>query len=165
MRIKLLVLLLTVVVLFTSFGVISNAQSEKLGDINADGKISASDARQILRFSAKLDDWTDDIFLYADVNSDNKITAKDARMVLRASAKLESLPELIINETKPVETTTNNEDGKPGIENYHGHVYTGGSGSKKYHYEAECAGKYSHEITWNEVDARGLEPCKTCVLN
>ena len=52
----------------------------------------------------------------------------------------------------------------PGKENYHGHVYTGGDKSTKYHYEADCAGKYSHEITWEEVDRRGLEPCGKCVL-
>ena len=52
----------------------------------------------------------------------------------------------------------------PGKENYHGHVYTGGEKSTKYHYEADCAGKYSHEITWNEVERRGLGPCGTCVL-
>lgn len=51
-----------------------------------------------------------------------------------------------------------------GNENYHGHVYTGGASSTKYHYEADCAGKYSHEITWEEVDARHLQPCATCVL-
>jgi len=48
--------------------------------------------------------------------------------------------------------------------NYHGHVYTGGDNSTKYHYEAECAGKYSHEIMWEDVRRLGLEPCKTCVL-
>ena len=53
---------------------------------------------------------------------------------------------------------------KPGAENYHGHVYTGGSSSKKYHYEAQCAGKNSHEITLEEVDRRNLGPCGTCVL-
>ena len=52
----------------------------------------------------------------------------------------------------------------PGKINYHGHVYTGGSSSKKYHYEAACPGKNSHEITWDEVTSRGLEPCGTCVL-
>lgn len=49
-------------------------------------------------------------------------------------------------------------------DNYHGHVYTGGPYSKKYHYEANCAGKNSHEITWDEVESRGLGPCGTCVL-
>jgi len=53
---------------------------------------------------------------------------------------------------------------KPGSENYHGHVYTGGEYSKKFHYEAGCAGKNSHEITWDEVQKRGLDPCGTCVL-
>ena len=52
----------------------------------------------------------------------------------------------------------------PGKENYHGHVYTGGENSTKYHYEANCAGKNSHEITWDEVDRRGLQPCGKCVL-
>ena len=52
----------------------------------------------------------------------------------------------------------------PNSENYHGHVYTGGSSSKKYHYEPQCAGKNSHEITWDEVSRRNLEPCGTCVL-
>lgn len=162
---KLFTVILLIVVLLTSFSVISNAQEIKLGDINADGKITASDARKILRFSAKLDDWSDDIFVYADVNFDDKITAKDARMVLRAAAKIEILSELVTNGTLPDETTTNNDVERPGMENYHGHVYTGGSSSKKYHYEAECAGKYSHEITWEEVEQCGLGPCGTCVLN
>ena len=52
----------------------------------------------------------------------------------------------------------------PGKENYHGHVYTGGESSKKYHYEAQCAGENSHEITWEEVERRNLGPCGTCVL-
>lgn len=52
----------------------------------------------------------------------------------------------------------------PGKENYHGHVYTGGSSSKRYHYEPNCAGKNSHEITWDEVERRNLGPCGTCVL-
>lgn len=68
--------------------------------------------------------------------------------------------------TKP-ETCANcnKTNGTPLIneENYHGFVYTGGENSKRYHYEAECAGKYSHEIKWEEVTRRGLTPCKTCV--
>ena len=47
--------------------------------------------------------------------------------------------------------------------NYQGAIYTGGSSSQRYHYEAKCAGKYSHEITWEEVFERNLTPCKTCV--
>ena len=53
---------------------------------------------------------------------------------------------------------------KPGKENYHGHIYTGGEYSKKFHYEAACPGKKSHEITWKEVANSNLDPCGTCVL-
>lgn len=52
----------------------------------------------------------------------------------------------------------------PGKVNYHGHVYTGGDHSEKYHYEENCPGKNSHEITWEDVDRMGLGPCGTCVL-
>lgn len=51
----------------------------------------------------------------------------------------------------------------PNKENYRGHVYTGGSYSERFHYEADCAGSKSHEITWEEVSRRGLTACKTCV--
>ena len=61
-----------------------------------------------------------------------------------------------ITEGKPLDV--------PNKENYHGHVYTGGDKSTKYHYEAQCAGKNSHEITWEEVERRNLGPCGTCVL-
>lgn len=48
-------------------------------------------------------------------------------------------------------------------ENYHGHVYATPRG-ERYHYEADCGGKNSTEITWDAVDRRGLTPCGTCVL-
>ncbi len=47
-------------------------------------------------------------------------------------------------------------------ENFHGKIYTGGAYSKRYHYEADCAGKNSHEITWEEVKRRGLTACSKC---
>ena len=79
------------------------------GDANADGKVTATDARLILRWSAGLEKMPNyylcsmnctnnyDIVPYgvvinprlsADVDGDNKITAADARLVLRYSAKL-----------------------------------------------------------------------------
>lgn len=61
-----------------------------LGDVNADGKVTAADARVTLRVSAKLDTISDVVMLAADIDGNGKITAADARKVLRASAKLES---------------------------------------------------------------------------
>ena len=62
------------------------------GDANGDGKITAADARIVLRISAqleKVDKYTQPFEVF-DVNGDGKITASDARKVLRISAKLES---------------------------------------------------------------------------
>lgn len=63
----------------------------KKGDINGDGKITAADARLILRYSAKLDSGWDnpDIISLADFDNDGKLTASDARQCLRYSAGLD----------------------------------------------------------------------------
>ena len=62
------------------------------GDIDRDGRVTASDARLALRASVGL--WTPFIyeqFWAADINDDMKITAEDARSILRASVGLEAL--------------------------------------------------------------------------
>lgn len=58
-------------------------------DINGDGKITAADARMVLRASAKLEKLEGVFATAANVNYDDKITAADARKILRVSAKLE----------------------------------------------------------------------------
>ena len=71
------------------------AQIEKLqnipGDANGDEKITAADARIVLRISSRLDKLEDfNLPLEAlDVTGDGKLNAADARKVLRISAKLE----------------------------------------------------------------------------
>lgn len=62
-----------------------------LGDINANGAVDAADAREILRYTAKLSSLSDSQKKYADVNADGKISAQDARIALRVAAKLEKL--------------------------------------------------------------------------
>ena len=59
------------------------------GDVNSDGKITASDARLALRISANLHSPTVEERLAADYNLDGKVTASDARKILRKSANLE----------------------------------------------------------------------------
>lgn len=70
--------------------------SASLGDINSDDKISASDARFILRIAAKLEKVTDEEKKNADINADGNVTSADARIVLRISAKLESIDDYIV---------------------------------------------------------------------
>ena len=62
-----------------------------LGDVDGNGKVTASDARTILRHASRLETIDPDYFGLADVNGDNSIKAGDARIALRMATKLESL--------------------------------------------------------------------------
>ncbi len=61
------------------------------GDADRNGVVTASDARYVLRISAKLENPIMDtsVFEVADISGDSKISAEDARLILRVSAKLD----------------------------------------------------------------------------
>ncbi len=61
------------------------------GDADRDGKTTASDARYVLRISAKLEKpiIDADVKEVADITGDSKIAADDARLILRVAAKLD----------------------------------------------------------------------------
>ncbi len=61
-----------------------------IGDTSSDGKITASDARAVLRIAARLDEPSDIVKEAADINFDSNITSKEARSVLRFAARLQS---------------------------------------------------------------------------
>lgn len=61
-----------------------------VGDVNFDGKVTASDARIVLRVSASLHSIDAAATKAADVNKDGKITASDARKILRVSAQIDT---------------------------------------------------------------------------
>lgn len=68
------------------------------GDIDSDGKISAGDARLVLRASVGLEDIAIEL---GDIDNDGKISAGDARLVLRASVGLEDLNQYDVVDVKP----------------------------------------------------------------
>lgn len=70
-------------------GIVTNYYVSVTGDLDSDGKVTASDARLILRAAAGLEDYKDAYFVAADVDSDGKISAADARTTLRVSANIE----------------------------------------------------------------------------
>ena len=70
--------------IFTCF-----ASTLRSGDLDGDGKVTASDARSILRLSVELTDCVPVIRQYADTNGDKTVSAADARIALRVSVKLE----------------------------------------------------------------------------
>ncbi len=63
-----------------------NKEDLKLGDVNGDGKIAATDARMILQHVAGLVILTEDQASRADVDGMGTITAVDARMILQIVA-------------------------------------------------------------------------------
>lgn len=61
------------------------------GDLDGNGKISASDARTILRAAAFLDSLNANEQKTADIDGDGRVTATDARIALRIAASLDSI--------------------------------------------------------------------------
>lgn len=62
-----------------------------LGDVNADTKINAQDALEILKHAAKMITLEGDALTAADANKDNKINSNDALAVLKHAANIEPL--------------------------------------------------------------------------
>ena len=60
-------------------------KGKMLGDVVSDGKITAADARKVLRYAAKLESYSANIEINGDVNRDGKITSADARLILKIS--------------------------------------------------------------------------------
>jgi len=58
------------------------------GDVDSNGRITAADARLVLRFAAKLQKYTQTQAKISDMNDDGRITSADARLILRISAQL-----------------------------------------------------------------------------
>lgn len=71
-----------------TLGLVYEPESEYIGNGN---KMTAANARYILRYSAGLEEheMTKQFGFCADMNFDNQITAADARLALRTAAKLE----------------------------------------------------------------------------
>lgn len=88
MKKKISGIILCIVVLILGFAMSASAQM--LGDIDGNGKYTASDARLVLRHAAKLELLNEEQQKYADVDANGRITAADARLVLRVAAKIDA---------------------------------------------------------------------------
>lgn len=86
-------LILVVAILGVS-SISASAGKVLLGDVDGNGKVTSSDARTILRYSARLDSSSD--LSVADVDQNGKVNSRDARLALRITARLE--PERVIEE-------------------------------------------------------------------
>lgn len=105
MKKRILAFIMAIITVFSVMTVLAAAQTLKAGDVTGDGKVTAADARKVLRVAAGLEVFDDTQLLVADISGDGKITAADARKILRAAAGLETLPE-ITTEPESEEPTT-----------------------------------------------------------
>ena len=94
---KFISVLLVVAMMVCSFSVVASAA--KLGDVNGDGKVTASDALYVLQAAAGSRTLTADQKKKADYNKDVNVTAIDARKILQVVAAL--IPEEEITSSTP----------------------------------------------------------------
>lgn len=144
------VILLLIVAIAMSMNVLSSAVSFRSGDVNGDGKITASDARAALRISASLMTPDESERLAADVTGDGKITASDARKILRVSAGLDKF--------------SVSSGSSSLVNNPYGTVYISVKSGSKYHRDDCRTIKDSTVICVTVEDAEfyGYSACKVC---
>lgn len=107
MKKRILAVMLAIITVFSVMSVLASAQTIKAGEVTGDGKVTAADARKVLRVAATLEAFDDEnLFTAADVNLDGRITAADARKILRAAATLEVLPEITTKEPETEEVSS-----------------------------------------------------------
>lgn len=71
-------------------------KNNKYGDLDSDGKITASDARLVLRAAVRLENLDNDILKRADYYGNGKILANNARTTLRISVGIDDIYEILL---------------------------------------------------------------------
>lgn len=71
-------------------------REKHFGDIDNDGRVTAADARLVLRASVMLENIDPEILRRVDYNSSGKISANNARTTLRISVGLDSLYDILL---------------------------------------------------------------------
>lgn len=85
---KLIAFLLSMVLFIFPVTAFADGEQPIMGDVDGNGRITAADARAILRHSAKLPATGNFDPLCADTDANGTVNAADARTTLRVSAKL-----------------------------------------------------------------------------
>ena len=71
-------------------------REKHFGDIDGDGRVTAADARLVLRASVMLENIEPEILRRADYNNSGKISANNARTTLRISVGLDNLYDILL---------------------------------------------------------------------
>lgn len=60
------------------------------GDLDGDKKVTAADARLVIRYVVGLEKFTKEMITAADVNANGQVTSEDARLIMRYGVGLET---------------------------------------------------------------------------
>ncbi len=101
---------LLVFLLLSLLCVSASAKVVLLGDIDMSGKVTAADARVVLRASAGLEGLSEEQIIIADADNSKNITAADARLILRCAAGLETLGNTELSDIVYLNQFMNNDD-------------------------------------------------------
>ncbi len=85
-----------------------NWDPRKMGDVNNDNRVTAADARLVLRAAAKIDKLDEADSDYADIDRNGEITPADARRILRAASMVETLPDT--SDVMTIDTTVKDKN-------------------------------------------------------
>lgn len=105
---KKIISVVLVAVMVLSLSVVAFAA--KLGDVNGDGKVAASDALLVLQYSAGLRTLTAEQKKRADYTKDGKVSAIDARKILQVVAGLISEEEMTTTTPPSIDTGNDGDD-------------------------------------------------------
>lgn len=72
-------------------------KENKFGDIDDDGKVTAADARLVLRAGVGLENFESNVLRRVDYNNSGRISANNARTTLRISVGLDDLYDILLN--------------------------------------------------------------------
>lgn len=89
-KMKKIISALIVIMLTALLAVSASAKTVLKGDFDMNGRITASDARAVLRAGARIDNISEDGILICDMDDNGRITAADARLILRIAASLDT---------------------------------------------------------------------------
>lgn len=92
-------ILLLTITLFTLLCINASAKTVLLGDIDSSGIVTASDARTVIRASARLEAISDELIPVADADRNGKITSLDARKILRFATRLDASEAIELSDT------------------------------------------------------------------
>ena len=90
---------LTIAVIMAIAVIPVTASAGLKGDLDENGRVTALDARTVLRIAARLVRFEEVFIELADMDSNNKITSGDARAILRIAAKIDSQPGVFTPDT------------------------------------------------------------------